>query len=61
MIEAWRVKREKMWVIITCPHCDEWFQLVNIPGEIEVYHYCPYCGKPLRVKEEDKYDVPSKD
>lgn len=50
----WIVKRERQWAWITCPHCMEWYQVPNKPGEVETYHHCPWCGCPLFVKKEDK-------
>lgn len=54
----WFVKRDqhdKEWALITCPHCMEWYQVLNRPGELECYRHCPWCGKPLFLKEEDKH------
>ena len=50
----WYVKRDGMWAFITCPHCSEWYQVLNIPNEVETYQHCPWCGKSLFVRKEDK-------
>lgn len=51
----WIVNRGEEWAVITCPHCMEWYQIPNIPGEAECYHFCPWCGESLFLKEEDRY------
>lgn len=52
--EKWIVKRTGAYAEIRCPICYEWFLVPNRPGEVEVYHFCPYCGKPLTMREEDR-------
>lgn len=41
-------------VIITCPNCDEWYEIPNSPLELKCYRYCPWCGHPLFLRKEDK-------
>jgi hypothetical protein len=35
----------------TCPHCLGWISWYQI------FHYCPYCGKPLHPKPDKKAEI----
>lgn len=50
----WIVKREGAHATIRCPHCYEWYEVPNSIEELKCYRHCPWCGKPLFVKEEGK-------
>lgn len=52
----WLVTRGNEWATIRCPHCFEWYQIPNIPGEVECYRHCPWCGKPLFIREENRLE-----
>ena len=53
----WKVDRGGIYAVITCPICKSWFDIPNSPGNVESYHFCPGCAKPLMVREEDKYVI----
>jgi rRNA maturation endonuclease Nob1 len=53
--QYWIVKRGMRWALITCPMCFEWYNVPNTPNEVELYHFCPYCGTPLFVKKEEQF------
>lgn len=54
----WKVVRGGIYAVLTCPHCQAWFDIPNAPGNAESYHFCPGCARPLDVRDEDKYLMP---
>lgn len=58
--DYWLISHNNEWAILRCPICFEWYQIPNTPGEIGCYHFCPWCGKPLFVKEENKDGLSSR-
>ena len=51
----WKVTRGGIYAVLTCPLCNAWFDIPNAPGNAESYHFCPGCGKPVEVHDNDKY------
>lgn len=52
----WTVRREGHRMMITCPECDEWYDIPNFIAELKCYRHCPWCGNPMFIREEDKID-----
>jgi primosomal protein N' len=50
----WNVYRKGNRMLIVCPDCAEWYELPNCDYELKCYRHCPWCGKPLFIREEDK-------
>lgn len=50
----WFVNRKGSRALIICPVCDEWYEIPNSTEELKCYRHCPWCGKPLFLREEDK-------
>ena len=50
----WFVTRKSSRALIICPVCAEWYEIPNSIEELKCYRYCPWCGKPLFLREEDK-------
>lgn len=50
----WIVNRKGSRALIICPVCAEWYEIPNSIEELKCYRHCPWCGKPLFLREEDE-------